>query len=164
MTDKTAAIGSIVFFKQPKLEPVLAAGRVHPALVTGAKPDGSLSLRVFIDGVESVRLIPSAQPYDEAMDSGWSAEIPEVLRQDGPTLTEYMDHGYKATGYPPTGYAAKPMTAEEQAIYDAARLPDEELPPPPESPFSKASQEIVADPVVVTPTPQPEVVEPVAAA
>lgn len=30
-----------------------------------------------------------------------------TLRQDGPTLEEFVAAGYKAENYPPTGYAAK---------------------------------------------------------
>jgi hypothetical protein len=41
----------------------------------------------------------------------------QVLREDGPTLQEYLERGYKASAYPPRGYASKADAAElEQAI------------------------------------------------
>lgn len=33
---------------------------------------------------------------------------PAKLREDGPTLEEYVERGYKAENYPPVGYAARP--------------------------------------------------------
>lgn len=44
---------------------------------------------------------------------GWEAKWadepsePETLREDGPTLEEYVAKGYKAENYPPQGYAAR---------------------------------------------------------
>lgn len=43
--------------------------------------------------------------------NGW-ATAPVELKQDGPTLAEYMAAGYKASTYPPTGYASK--TSDEE--------------------------------------------------
>lgn len=42
------------------------------------------------------------------------------LRDDGPTLTEFVAAGYSALGYPPEGYAAKPLNDEEKAVVEKA--------------------------------------------
>lgn len=36
-----------------------------------------------------------------------AAQEPEKLREDGPSLEQYVKAGYDAAGYPPKGYAAK---------------------------------------------------------
>jgi hypothetical protein len=42
------------------------------------------------------------------------------LRQDGPTLEEYVRAGYVASGYPPRGYAARPSTAQAEPVNQAS--------------------------------------------
>jgi hypothetical protein len=44
------------------------------------------------------------------------------LRTDGPTVAEYVDAGYQAGSYPPTGYASR-STAEEIEAAIAAQKP-----------------------------------------
>ena len=48
-----------------------------------------------------------------------AADGERATRQDGPTLREFLDAGYKASAYPPAGYAAR-NTAEEIAAAVAA--------------------------------------------
>lgn len=47
----------------------------------------------------------ATQAADEA--AALVARDPEPLRQDGPTLEEYVEAGYKAENYPPKGYAVR---------------------------------------------------------
>jgi hypothetical protein len=49
-------------------------------------------------------------------------EAPE-LRQDGPTLEEYMAHGYKASTYPPKGFAAKSPQEEIDKAVEQEKSP-----------------------------------------
>jgi hypothetical protein len=44
----------------------------------------------------------------EAVVETTKQQEPPALRQDGPTLKEWLAKGYKAEAYPPQGYAAKP--------------------------------------------------------
>lgn len=44
------------------------------------------------------------------------------LRSDGPTVEEYVTAGYRATAYPPSGYASR-SSAEEVAAAIAAQEP-----------------------------------------
>jgi hypothetical protein len=51
----------------------------------------------------------------------------EVLKEDGPTITEFIAAGYKASQYPPKGYAAKSSQEEINAEIEkekAAVKPD----------------------------------------
>lgn len=50
--------------------------------------------------------------------SGWKAEAP-TLKDDGPTIHEWVAAGYKAKDYPPKGYIVKSPLAEiDQAVRD----------------------------------------------
>ncbi|WP_426229298.1 hypothetical protein [Pararhizobium sp. DWP3-4] len=49
------------------------------------------------------------------------------LRDDSPTVSEYVAAGYKASSYPPRGYASR-NTAEEIAAAVAAAKPKKALP------------------------------------
>jgi hypothetical protein len=44
------------------------------------------------------------------------------LRQDGPTVKEYVEAGYKASNYPPQGYASKSAPEEITAAIAAEAL------------------------------------------
>lgn len=68
------------------------------------------------------------QPADGATQP--AATPPEVtapsapqLREDGPTVREYVAAGYNAENYPPPGYASKSTTDEIQAAIDAQNAP-----------------------------------------
>lgn len=50
------------------------------------------------------------------------------LRQDGPTIAEYMAAGYKASSYPPHGYVSR-STPEEIAVAVAAETAAEKAAP-----------------------------------
>jgi hypothetical protein len=41
--------------------------------------------------------------------------VKEPLKDNGPTLEEFMSHGYKAKDYPPAGYASKSSKEEIDA-------------------------------------------------
>ena len=69
-----------------------------------------------IDGATSVSVQGEAPHIGEAYQrQGISVrEIEEGLRLDGPTLAQWLEQGYKASAYPPDGYASH-STAEEIA-------------------------------------------------
>ena len=48
------------------------------------------------------------------------------LRQDGPTIAEYVAAGYAPEDYPPSGYASRSTAEEIQAAIDAKSSPKEE--------------------------------------
>lgn len=64
------------------------------------------------------RLVKQAQ-------SGESPSYGSGLDEDGPTVTEFIASGYKASNYPPEGYASR-STAEEiaEALKDEQREPE----------------------------------------
>ncbi len=71
-------------------------------------PDGSTN-RIIVNSKEEYEaLIKPKQSIPAAAD--WAAA--PKLKQDGPTLAEYIAAGYKASDYPPIGYASK-STEEE---------------------------------------------------
>ena len=45
--------------------------------------------------------------------------IVKELKQDGPTVAEYVEHGYDPKGYPPKGYASKSSEKEIKAAIAA---------------------------------------------
>jgi len=67
-----------------------------------------------IDGATSVSVQGDAPHIGEAYQrQGISvSEIEEGLRLDGPTVAEWVAEGYKASAYPPVGYAANSTAAE----------------------------------------------------
>lgn len=70
---------------------------------------------------ELLELQPARQPKPEAADEVTGPVLDaNGLRTDGPTVQEYVDHGYLATGYPPSGYASR-STPEEVAVAIAAQ-------------------------------------------
>jgi hypothetical protein len=54
-----------------------------------------------------------AKPKEDA----WGK--PPELKQDGPTIQQYVAAGYKAKDYPPAGYASKSSPEEIKAAVDA---------------------------------------------
>ncbi|NLS03614.1 hypothetical protein HGP14_09610 [Rhizobium sp. P32RR-XVIII] len=52
-----------------------------------------------------------------------------VLRQDGPTVAEYVAAGYLASNYPPSGYASRstPEEIDEAVAAQAVKTPAEVL-------------------------------------
>lgn len=62
---------------------------------------------------------------------GLAAEVDQALREDGPTLEEYVAAGYKAENYPPRGFAKRdtpyvpPKPAEELATEKRAGVAEE---------------------------------------
>lgn len=73
----------------------------YPKWVT--KPDGE---KVIVNSEEEEVALTKNDNNKEAVS----------LRQDGPTLAEFMARGYKASTYPPHGYASK---ASEEEIKEA---------------------------------------------
>jgi len=67
-----------------------------------------------IDGATSVFVQGDAPHIGEAYQrQGISvSEIEEGLRLDAPTVAEWVAEGYKASAYPPAGYAANSTAAE----------------------------------------------------
>jgi hypothetical protein len=58
------------------------------------------------------------------------AKKPAVLREDGPTLAEWIAAGYVAANYPPQGYAAKSATAKPKRPPHPSTLPPGQRPAP----------------------------------
>jgi hypothetical protein len=56
---------------------------------------------------------PAAPASAPPAPGGHGTATAAPLRQDGPTLAEYVAAGYSAETYPPRGYAAKPERAGE---------------------------------------------------
>ena len=74
-----------------------------------------------IDGATSVAVQGDAAHISEAYQRhGISvSEIEEGLRLDGPTIAQWLEQGYKASAYPPNGYASVSSQAEsDKAIED----------------------------------------------
>ncbi|WP_251962279.1 HeH/LEM domain-containing protein [Pseudomonas sp. Marseille-Q5299] len=74
-----------------------------------------------IDGATSVSVQGDAPHIGEAYQrQGISvSEIEEGLRLDGPTVAQWMAEGYKASAYPPNGYASVSSQAEiDKALED----------------------------------------------
>ena len=67
-----------------------------------------------IDGATSVSVQGDAPHISEAYQrQGISvSEIEEGLRLDGPTIAQWVTEGYKASAYPPNGYASVSSQAE----------------------------------------------------
>lgn len=53
---------------------------------------------------------PSEEKKDEQPPAAKASDAPPKLRDDGPTLEEFVNAGYKARRYPPNGYAEKPSS------------------------------------------------------
>lgn len=94
------------------------------------------------------------------MGSGYSTETKDgTLSNGGPTLEEYIAAGYKAEGYPPSGYAEKP--SEGLTLYrTTGQLPVTEKPvvvdPPQDLPVP--GDEAPPANVLATPDPVADVV------
>lgn len=55
----------------------------------------------------------------EPVTQGWGEAPKPKLREDGPTIKQYVDAGYKAKDYPPAGYESKHSKEEiDKAIAD----------------------------------------------
>ena len=61
-------------------------------------------------------------------ESGSGSGSGEELRQDGPTVSEFVEAGYKASNYPPEGYASKSTEAEIADAIAAQKKADEDEP------------------------------------
>ncbi|MNN68512.1 HeH/LEM domain protein [compost metagenome] len=74
-----------------------------------------------IDGATSVSVQGDAPHIGEAYQrQGISvSEIEEGLRLDGPTIAQWLEQGYKASAYPPEGYASLSSQAEIDKAIEA---------------------------------------------
>ncbi|UVL26818.1 HeH/LEM domain-containing protein [Pseudomonas donghuensis] len=74
-----------------------------------------------IDGATSVSVQGDAPHIGEAYQrQGISvSEIEEGLRLDGPTIAQWVAEGYKASTYPPAGYASVSSQAEIDKAIEA---------------------------------------------
>lgn len=72
-------------------------------------------------------------PDDAEVSSLSTAPAPVIiphqtqLREDGPTVAQYVAAGYQASNYPPQGYASKSTADEIAAAIEAQRLEAEKL-------------------------------------
>lgn len=80
-----------------------------------------------IDGATSVSVQGDAPHIGEAYQrQGISVrEIEEGLRLDGPTVAQWVAEGYKASAYPPAGYASVSSEAEIDKAIEAEGGDDE---------------------------------------
>lgn len=80
-----------------------------------------------IDGATSVSVQGDAPHIGEAYQrQGISvSEIEEGLRLDGPTIAQWVAEGYKASAYPPAGYASVSSQAEIDKAIEAEGGDDE---------------------------------------
>lgn len=80
-----------------------------------------------IDGATSVSVQGDAPHIGEAYQrQGISvSEIEEGLRLDGPTIAQWLAEGYKASAYPPAGYASVSSQAEIDKAIEAEGGDDE---------------------------------------
>lgn len=80
-----------------------------------------------IDGATSVFVQGDAPHIGEAYQrQGISvSEIEEGLRLDGPTIAQWVAEGYKASAYPPAGYASLGSQAEIDKAIEAEGGDDE---------------------------------------
>lgn len=68
--------------------------------------------------IENKRIIVNS-PMEEAQHTGEEAQA-KPLKQDGPTIGQWIAGGYKAKDYPPEGYAPKSTKEEIDAAINAA--------------------------------------------
>lgn len=78
----------------------------------------SVKAQLAASEAELLNLQPARQPKAEPDEPNNVDE--SGLRTDGPTVQEYVDHGFLASGYPPKGYASR-STPEEVAAAIAAQ-------------------------------------------
>lgn len=75
----------------------------------------------YVSQLEEQKLARRAAPLPKAAPK--KDESPKAndgeLRQDGPTVAEFVEAGYLAKNYPPTGYASKSTKEEIAAAIDA---------------------------------------------
>lgn len=55
--------------------------------------------------------------------TGQASAEPPALRDDGPTVAEYVERGYLAVNYPPAGYASRSTPEEIAAAIAAQQAP-----------------------------------------
>src|SRR5689334_7077706 len=70
------------------------------------------------DDDEAKRLISvggARTPTDDELKAAAPPVDAEGLRTDGPTIAEWVAAGYRASAYPPSGYASKSTAEEIQA-------------------------------------------------
>jgi len=56
-------------------------------------------------------------------------QLQSVLREDGPTLAEFIEAGYLASNYPPEGYASRSSQEEIEAAIKAQKEAETETDP-----------------------------------
>lgn len=80
-----------------------------------------------IDDATSVSVQGDAPHIGEAYQrQGISvSEIEEGLRLDGPTIAQWLEQGYKASAYPPAGYASVSSQADIDKAIEAEGNDDE---------------------------------------
>lgn len=76
-----------------------------------AEVDLPLHQKVFLSVTAHYREVPDVPEQLEA--------DPTALRQDGPTIAEYLSAGYPAENYPPYGYASRSTPEEIEAAVAA---------------------------------------------
>lgn len=100
-----------------------------------------------------------------------SAPDGQALREDGPTIEEFVAAGYKATDYPPEGFAPRSTPEQVKAAIDAqaasappsepvaapeGQVPQADASPAPEAAASPQGGNALLESAAPTPTPAPD--------
>jgi hypothetical protein len=98
------------------------------------------------DGIKSEMLRPGDERDFGSMAEGLKKaglieDLGGGLREDGPTISEYVSAGYPATGYPPQGYASRSTAKEIAAAVKAEAKAKAEA----EAESVKAREALMAD-------------------
>lgn len=115
----------------------------------------AMHVRAFMNGTcETVVIVTDAGPvvinksdYDRNPDQftlhDAAAVDPNALRNDGPTIAEFIAAGYPASNYPPKGYASKSTVEEIAAAVadEAANQPQPATPAPAVAPLAEVAKE-----------------------
>ncbi|MBX5238629.1 hypothetical protein [Rhizobium sp. NLR22b] len=123
-----------------------AAAKAFAAELREAKHAAQVRHAPFFDQPEKaddIVILECVSDFDRGrIEAAYRAalEATGVLRQDGPTVEEYVAAGYSASVYPPKGYASR-STPEEIAAAIAAQINPA---PPPANPVEPTDDELRA--------------------
>jgi hypothetical protein len=91
-------------------------------LIKFVKPDPRAGDVVRLDSQRAQQFIDAGTA--ERVQEG-KAALQAALRDDGPTVQEFVEAGYLAVNYPPNGFASKSTPEEIAAAVAAASSPDQ---------------------------------------
>lgn len=134
-------------------------------------PTGAPAIAVAADVARVLMARNYAANIDDAIMENWNNFVDQLeanggeLRQDGPTVEEWVASGYQASGYPPAGYASKSTPEQiEAAIAAQTAAAEQKTPAAPVAPASDASTAPPAPPAPAAPVAEGSSTEKVPAA